>query len=301
MAFDDAEHLVVAGRSGGPLRLGGDTLEPDGTGEPYLFAARYDPEGRHLWSRALKGVAAGGDVSVETLGTDAQGHLALGGTAGPPGAPRGDSNWDTRGGAPYALSLASADGSVRWTRVLEGTRGALTAVARTPDGGLAFAGHYLQRGFSFAGQSFPAPHALDALLLSVTSAGEPRWARTFAGSSVEEQPQLVSDARGNLTLGVVTDGRLDLGGEVFEPRPRDEPRGDLYLARYGSDGQHVWSRFVGNHTRFSSPLLSYGIAEQPDGSVTYGVMMTRASPIELDGRTFNTAPGTDQLFLQFRP
>ncbi|HET9452033.1 MAG TPA: hypothetical protein VFO83_14180, partial [Aggregicoccus sp.] len=301
VAADDADNLVVAGRWAGPLNLGGETLGSRDYRISFLFAARFDAEGRHLWSRSLRGEVRGGDLSVETLGTDAQGNLALGGTAGRPGAPLGDHTWDTEGGEPYALSLAAADGATRWTQVLADTRGALTAVARTPEAGLAFAGHHLQRGFSFAGQSLPEPRGLEALLLAVTSAGEPRWARTFRGSSDEEQPKLVSDAQGNLTLGVVTDGTLELGGEVFQPRPRNEPRGELYLGRYAADGTHRWSRLVGNHTRFSSPFTAYGIAAQPDGAVVYGVQMTRASSFEVDGRTFNTAPGTDQLFLQLRP
>jgi hypothetical protein len=301
VAADDADHLAVAGRWAGPLDLGGEPLGSRDSSVSFLFAARFDPEGRHLWSRSLRGEGRGGDLSVETLGTDAQGHLALGGTAGRPGAPLGDHTWDTEGGEPYALSLAATDGSTRWTRLLEDTRGALTAVARMPEGGLAFAGHHRGQGFSFAGQAFPDPRGLDALLLAVTSAGEPRWARTFRGSSAEEQPRLVSDAQGNLTLGVVTDGTLDLGGEVFEPRPRREPRGELYLGHYAADGRHVWSRLIGNHTRFSSAFGNYGLGTQPDGSVVYGVQMTRESSFELDGRTFNTAPGTDQLFLQLRP
>jgi hypothetical protein len=75
----------------------------------------------------------------------------------------------------------------------------------------------------------------------------------------------------------------------------------VYLARYDAEGRHVWSRLVGNHTRFSSAFFAYGIVAQPDGSVTYGVQMTRASPVEVDGRTFNVEPDTDQMFLQFRP
>jgi hypothetical protein len=301
VAADDAENLVAVGRWAGPLNLGGSTLGSRDYSISFLFAARFDPQGRHLWSRSLRGEGVGGDLSVETLGTDAAGNLALGGTAGRPGAPLGDSSWDTEGGTPYALSLSAADGSTRWTRLLEGTRGALTAVARMPEGGVAFAGHYLARGFSFAGQSFPEPRGLDALLLAVTGTGEPRWARTFRGASREEQPELVSDAQGNLTLGVVASGTLELGGAVFEPRPREEPRGELYLGHYGADGRHLWSRLVGNHTRFSSADGNYGLGTQPDGSVVYGVQMTRASSFEVDGRTFNTAPGTDQLFLQFRP
>lgn len=301
VAADDADHLVAVGRWAGPLNLGGETLGSRDYGISFLFAARFDAGGRHLWSRSLRGEGAGGDLSVEALGTDAAGHLALGGTAGRPGAPLGNADWDTEGGEPYALSLSAADGSTRWTRRLEGTRGALTDVARMPEGGLAFAGHHLERGFSFAGQSFPEPRGLDALLLAVTSTGEPRWARSFRGASREEQPELVSDAQGNLTLGVVADGALELGGARFEPRPRDEPRGELYLGHYGADGRHLWSRLVGNHTRFSSALRNYGLGTQPDGSVVYGVQMTRESAFELDGRTFNTAPGTDQLFLQFRP
>ena len=125
--------------------------------------------------------------------------------------------------------------------------------------------------------------------------------RTFAGSSAEEQPRLVSDAQGQLTLSVVSDGRLTLGGEVFQPRA-GEPRGQVYLARYdAADGRHRWSRLLGNHTRFSTPFFTYGLAAQTEGAVVYGALMSGESPHVVDDRTFTNQGTPDLLFLQLRP
>jgi hypothetical protein len=188
------------------------------------------------------------------LAVDATGNIFIGGS-GAAGV--------TFGGAPIVAPVSASfvasftpDGRPRWFRQL-GTDGSVTSLVVDATGNLYVAGN-CQAAVDLGGgpMAGAAADTSGTYLGSFTSTGAHRWSRRFDGTHIDD---LAVDGRGRL-VGVgfngtgSADGNVDFGGGSSTGGPRE-----LFVASFGLDGVHRWSRHFGrDDTTPQSPSVSAG-------------------------------------------
>jgi hypothetical protein len=290
--------LIVTGAFTGRMDLGGGMLDSDPAyplsdePEPGLFLARFHADGRHLWSIAFPGGHRKASVA-SALATDSQGFIYVGGRTASPllGA--------TQPRTPF-IAKFSWNGTPQWLRAFDGATGSIHALATLPGGGVGFAGGF--RGtFSFGGQAVttaaPSPDYQpdDLVLGTMRASGHDGWVRTAGGTSQELAYSLGVDAGGGLVVGGWTRaGTLDLGGGVLTGTPPSWDTLQHFVARYGPDGAHRWSRLLGVKNQDPVPLLVTA-----DGRTRLAIPFEGAFD---PGSGSATSRGSrDVLFLQLAP
>ncbi|WP_228558613.1 DNRLRE domain-containing protein [Myxococcus sp. AB056] len=290
IATDANGSLIVTGDFQGRTDLGGGPLDAGPSshttvGRRGMFLAKFSWEGTHLWSHAF---AAGNDW--DTLGlavaTDSQGHILVGGTTSGVND-LGSSTWMT----PFIARFLPT-GERHWVRRLEGARGNITGVAAMPDGAVAFRGD-VRGTFTFAGTSLTNPNEDPDMVLGVLeSSSTDRWARLYGGVHGEYGGDLVVDAQGNLVTSGVFSYETDLGGGTLNPDQAGEE--SSFVASYGPDGSHRWSRAVGDGL---APTL---LGLTPSREVFFGGLLEESEVIRVD-QTEYSSEGGFTLLLRLSP
>ncbi|MCP3139232.1 CBM96 family carbohydrate-binding protein [Pyxidicoccus xibeiensis] len=300
VATDANGSLIVTGFFFGNTNLGGGLLYAGPSSTPYndaypgLFIAKYSWEGNHLWSKAYDAGSYG--TWGESLATDSAGNVLLGGYAS-----------STSGGAPVlgatsretpVIAKFSPDGTLLWNRALNGARGTVVGVAALPGDAVAFAGRF-NRTFTFAGQTLASSQAnepdggnTDVMLGVLEAVGTDRWARRHGDDNTESVTRMVVDAQGNFRLAGTHVDPVNLGGGTI-----GAPRGTsahVFVASYGPDGVHQWSRSVGPSFSWQ-PLL--GVT--PDGSTLFGG--TISGPTFVHTTQYGPPQGADLFLLKLTP
>ncbi|MRG91832.1 WD40 repeat domain-containing protein [Polyangium spumosum] len=228
--------VIVAGRYHGEVDLGGGALPSPGNNYQ-AYVARYDGEGRHVYSRSFGAEFA--EMSND-VATSPDGTALVAGTFG----------WEMEldgvvlpwtGSDDAFVAKLDPAGKVVWARALGGAgRQRGFAVAAMPDGGAIVAG--TTSGALDLGVGEPQTDSKGAFLVRLDASGAPVWSRLLSSS---DGFTVVNDvaARGD-TIAVV--GRfafeLDLGLDV------DLVAGgynDGFVVTYDLDGAPLWSRKVG--------------------------------------------------------
>ncbi|HZI16309.1 MAG TPA: DNRLRE domain-containing protein [Myxococcus sp.] len=290
--------LIVTGVFQGSLNLGGGLLHADpgsppvGFPAPGLFLARFQADGRHVWSISMPGDILG--TVPQALSTDGQGFIYVGGTTASRllGA--------TRAGTPF-IAKFSWNGTPQWVRALNGAEGGIRALAALPGGGVGFAGD-LRGTFSFGGHTLtstdpvPASAPDDVVVGTLKASGQDGWVRMEGGPHSEGAYSLGVDVGGALVVGGWTRAdTLELGGGQLGGGGAP-PAGAVqhFVARYGPDGTHRWSRLLGVKGPERVPLQV-----APDGRTRLGIPFEGAFD---PGSGSATSRGArDVLFLQLAP
>lgn len=208
------------------------------------------------------------------------------------------------GGLPVGRGLALAryrdDGLVVWARGWVTAEGAVPrAVAVTPDGQVLVAGTYTG-AVDFGTGALPEATVGQKLFLAKFAAdGQPLWSRGFSvrrgtGPGTLGFIELAADARGGALLTGSFNGFLDLGGVTLVSGPDTGAPVDrqmaLFLARYDTEGTHLWSRAVAHGD--GAPTEGTALAVAPGDTVLVGGRVGAGSDLG-DG----TAVSQDGLFL----
>lgn len=200
-------------------------------------------------------------------------------------------------GRGLALARYREDGTVLWTRGWVTAEGAYPeSVAVTPDGQVLVAGTYTG-AVDFGTGALPVAHVGPHLFIAKFSAsGQPMWSRGFAvhhgtGAGTLIDVTLAADAQGGLVLTGSFHGTLDLGGGTLSSGP-DTQAGlerelGMFLARFGADGAHRWSKAVahgdGAPTEGTALAAASGDAVFVGGRVGAGADLGDGTPVSRDG------------------
>ncbi|MBE4753228.1 DNRLRE domain-containing protein [Corallococcus sp. ZKHCc1 1396] len=299
VATDANGSLIFTGYFFGRANLGGGELYAGPGGGafddavPGMFIAKYSWEGVHLWSRAYEGGLWG--AQGEGLATDSAGNVLLAGYASrnADGSPvLGATHREN----PLVAKFSPA-GTLLWSRALNGAQGRMVGVAALPGDAVAFAGNFTRR-FTFAGQTLESTQAdewdggnADVMLGALEASGTDRWARKHGADAAESVSKVAVDAQGRFKLAGISGGAVDLGGGLIGPTRGNDPQS--FVASYGPDGAHQWSRIVG--TNHSDPL----VAVTPDGTTLFGGTLRGITHV---GPTpFGPSRGADLLLLKLAP
>lgn len=133
----------------------------------------------------------------------------------------------------------------------------------------------------------------------VASDGAERWTVRLLGSNVESHVQVTAVAVSPQDEVVVTGnyiGTVDFGGTTLsldEPSPPDH--GDLFVAKYASDGSLIWVHGLAEQSNATGKALAIA----PDGTIYVAGAFMRGSLV-LDGEIYQEKDGEyDGLLMAF--
>ncbi|HZO14170.1 MAG TPA: hypothetical protein VFB62_12950 [Polyangiaceae bacterium] len=236
VAVDGQGNIVAVGNFTGTVSFGG----PPMTAIDYdVFVAKFDVDGRHLWSKRFGDVGGQGATAVAVnangdicLGGDFAGVINFGGST--------LSNADVAGD--IFVAKLSGTGTHSWSKsfAVSGNTGSdegeVSDIIIDQSGNVIFTGK-VDSNVNFGGGTLAGASG-DPYLVKLSSAGTHTWSKVFPGSG--------GDAVGALPGGDVIwagtfPGTTNLGGAVLTAGGTS----DIFLARFSATGAHVWSTRFG--------------------------------------------------------
>jgi hypothetical protein len=109
---------------------------------------------------------------------------------------------------------------------------------------------------------FKAKGGTDAFIVKLSKGGDFEWVKTWGGAYNDTVLHLATDARGSIYVQGHFKDRSDWGGGPLVAGGGSD--NDIVLAKYDSNGDHVWSKRFGN--AFND--VAGGLTVDPAGNVT---------------------------------
>ena len=215
VSVDSMGNVYISGRTTGSL--GGPNA---GSGD--VFLSKYDSAGNLLWTSQF-------GTTMNDLGfgvsADGMGNVYISGhTAGSLAGPH-------QGGFDVFVRKYSTAGAVLWTRQL-GTTDFEQCYAISADG----LGNVYISGQASGSLGGPNAGSVDVFLCKYDSEGNLLWTRQFGTTEYENNEALSADGMGNVYISGTTFGSL--GGP-------NAGSGDVFVSKYDSEGNRLWTRQLG--------------------------------------------------------
>ena len=264
-AGDSSGEQAVVGTYNGSLDFGSGSL-PQKLPAP-TFAAQFTAQGDVLWGRLLAHSAI--FTTPRAVAIDASGRLVVGGGFSSQVVIGERELLSAASESAYLVKL-DRRGEIVYLRVFDGTGGysRIHSLGADREGGVVVAGTF-DGGIRFDSSTMLTSigHP-DIFLARLDSQGRHVWSKRFGQKSCELGGMSVG-ALGDVALSGRYRGNLDLGGELLGATP---PRSDydLFVARFGPDGTHQFSRSFGSLKEDAAPA----IAIDPAGRVVLSAMFS---------------------------
>ncbi len=260
VAADGDGNVLATGQFSGSLDLGVGPL----IGQSDVFLAKFDAAGNTLWNKKFGGdglqvgyaVAADGDGNIILAGYF-NGTIDLGGGALVSAV--GDAfvaKFTGAGDHLWSKSFASADAR---------------EIAVGPSGDIVVTGNYTATT-ELGGDVLMSVGAHDMFVVELDADGDHVWSRSIEANSWPVHPLVAVDASEAVVLAGALEVTIDFGGGPLVPNPHRK----IFVARFDTDGAHVWSdSFGGGMTHELS-----GLALGPTGDI---VVSTIGDAIDFGG------------------
>lgn len=280
IAVDKDGNVIIAGDFMGSVNFGAGAMQS--TGDYDVFVAMLDPNGNRMWAQGLggtttqrsKAVAVDNDRNVLVTGSFSA-SMQVGG--------------ETLQGTENDMYLVkfSPSGEVTWSRQFGGPSSQFgTKLAVDPkDGSIAVGGFFLD-SISLGGETLMTAGAgLSSIFIGKLNAdGSHAWSKAF-GDGTATVNGLTVDAFGNVLATGDFQASINLGGTALQ----SSGDSDVFLAKLGADGKHVWSKSFGD----ANGQFGTAIAVDPLGAVLATAHM--AGTFDLGGEPITCETGCDIL------
>ncbi|MGK3960038.1 SBBP repeat-containing protein [Sorangium sp. So ce118] len=161
-------------------------------------------------------------------------------------------------------------------------------LAADADGNVLVAG-FFHGNIDFGGGLLANAGESAAALAKVDPAGNHLWSKRFGGQSSNASFAVAVDPWSDVLLGGIFKSNIDFGGGVFTSAGDT----DIFMAKFDSDGNHIWSRrFGGVGTDFI-----YGVAVDAAGNVL--ITGGFSSTVNFGGGPLTSADGEDLFVAKF--
>ncbi|WP_437652943.1 hypothetical protein [Sorangium sp. So ce1182] len=281
VTLDTSGNVIVAGVNDGTITFGGMDAGPG------LFVAKFDNEGKHLWSRSFPGNPTNNDTTRPKLNITQHGDVIASGSftgnmrfddvtlTTDPAAPAGTSDV-------YVAKLDGSTGDTRpthggWVRRFGGLGGdtPADAVVDRSDHVILAGGHSMEIAFG----SQPPIEGSGMFLTKLDRDGNPVWSRGFENA----HPSGVDvDTLGNISVT----GSYEGSSFGFDPgRILPAGRDPLFVVQFATSGEHRWSRgFTAPH-EIGPNTASSSISTDTFNNVS--IVSTIGNAISIDTETLD--------------
>jgi len=284
VAIAEDGDVVVTGGFTGSVDFGGGALTSAGSYD--LFVLRLSNGGAHRWSRRGGGT---GDDSGAAVAVDLDGDVSVAGTISG-AAEVGGGTLTSAGGRDIVLArYAGTSGAHLWSKRF-GAAGfdAPEDLIADVDGSIVLAGVFAGR-VNFGGSNLDAVGA-DVVLARFAPSGAHVWSKRFGGNGDDQVSGLSLAPDGDLAVVGQFATTIDFGGGALS----STGAADVYVARLGSGGAHVWSRRYGTASNYA--LVTTGVSIDPDGAVVFAGSAIEA--ISFGGLSLPASGGYDPYLVK---
>ncbi len=281
IAVDRRDNVVFTGYFDGTVDFGGGPLTAEGGLD--LFIAKFDAEGRHVWSRNFKGSAA--DIGL-VIGVDTQDNVMVTGFF---------SGVLNLGGAPLTaetgthlfIAKFAPDGKHIWSRSFGGVGTTVPLGMAVDNQDAVVLTGYFSATLDFGGGPMTPAGGNDLFIVKFAPTGKHVWSRSFGGAGSELGTAVATDSKNNLLVTGQFSSPVDFGGGPLTPVGTD-----LFIAKLTTNGQHVWSRsFKGSGTKSGQAIA----VDRKDNLVVTGQF---SGTVDFGGGQLTSA-GTDLFVAKF--
>ncbi|WP_437320348.1 hypothetical protein [Sorangium sp. So ce385] len=301
VAVDGQGAVLISGTLGGTADFGGGPVGDAISGNA-VYVAKLDADGNHAFTLYIDdgraSLAAGG------LAVDGEGNAAIAGTfdqsfnldpmSAPPLA--------SKGGRDIFFAKVGPKGGLLWQKAFGNSLyDAASQVAFDAAGNVFLAGMF-QGSVDFGGGPLVALGTKPNFFVAkFDPAGNHLYSRGFGDSELQEVASLAVDPAGSAVVTGTFLGSIDFDGTALESQGTKEDRngylggGDIFIAKLGIDGKHLFSRQIGD----PDMQMAGGVALGPKGEV-FAVGSFRGT-VDFGGGPLTTRGETDGYLVKLDP
>lgn len=283
LAVDGSGYAVLTGSFIGSADFGGGPLI---SADHDAYVLKLDPTGKHVWSKtageekyqegASVGINQSGDVFL--LG-DFGGVIDLGGGALP-----------SASGIDGFLATLDGAGHHTWSKsfglAAQFNLQYSTSIAVGGGGDIVVTG-YFGSEIDLGGGPLTSNAQAAIFLAKLDDAGSHIWSKSFGEIGIQSASSTAIDGLGNIVLTGGFGAQLDFGGGPIA----EAGNGDVFLARFGADGSHLWSK------RFGDAQGQWGVGVAADASGNAFLTGNFAGTIDLGSGISLDSAGEDDIFI----
>jgi hypothetical protein len=238
--------FVIAGMTNSPNLPILNASQPSNAGGYNAFLAMFDASGQLVRSTYFGGT---GSEQGLKLAKGNAGEILLAGSATSTNLPYANLGYQTNMAGMIDAFVALFDNTLtpQWSSYYGGTGVEdVHTITVTPLNEIAFAGATRSFDFPVTANAYQPGllSAPDNYIVKFSMTGARLYATFFGGTNDEDANGIVGDAAGNIYLtGYTYSVDFPTAGTVFQPSLLGQS--DVYVARFDSTGQLVWSTFIG--------------------------------------------------------
>lgn len=290
VAVDGSGDVFVTGTFQTTVNFGGLSLTSAGFNDVFLVKLS-GTNGSHVWSKRFGGTNA--DQSND-LAADGSGNVVIAGNF------QGSADFGglilTSAGSNdiFAAKYSGTNGSHLWSKRFGGAlseNGSGIAVDGSEN--VFVTGSFSSSTIDFGGGVLTNANAglADSFLTKISAAdGTYLWSKQFSGGSDDFSQKVAVDGSGSVFVtGYFLSPTIDLGGGLLT----NAGGYDIFAAKYGGDGEHLWSKTVGGQ----GDQRGFDITVDNSGNaIVFGHFSFTTN---LGGATLNSAGGDDILAAKY--
>ncbi len=274
---DAAGNVYVTGQLIAPLDLGGGVLSTAGMADFYV--AKFDSNGQHVWSKSFGGSSNDGAFAIAL---DRSGNVWVGGSFYGSITLGGSPLTSAGNGDLFLLSLGSSDGAYRAAYRYGGTGDDFLSAMAIDSTGAVIATGGFAGSTDFGGGMLTSAGRTDGYILKVSASGGHLWSKRFGDTDEDSGGGVAIGPSDQVNLVAAFIGSADVGGGKVNAATA--VAGDILVARFGSDGSHVWSKGTGARFDALRPAIALDMAGNLLLTATYdGVFSMGGAIFTTDG------------------
>jgi hypothetical protein len=282
VAVDANGNVYLAGHCRGPVTFGAGLQA--GQGDLDLFLASYTGAGQLRWAKIVGSPLEDRGLAVAV---DGSGNVYLAGHFQDKAQVEGQV-LTSQGKFDILIASYTDSGQLRWAKAVGGAEQDYCRGLAVHSSGALFVTGTFAGTVDFGSGPSTSQSTGNVFVASYASDGQHRWSKAFASKSYASGWGIAVDGNANATVtgSFTVAGTVDFGGGPLTSHGSS----DIFVAGFGSAGQHRWSKGIGATSEDS------GRAVAVNGGGDVYVTGYFGGTVDFGGKSY-TSPGTEDGFL----